>query len=277
MRIVNLIENTAGIAGCIPLHGLSFYVETVKHRILFDAGPNDELLRNAERLGVDLKKVDIAVLSHGHYDHSGGLLAFARINPSATIYVQSGVGGEHYGYDGVDKGYRYIGIDKKLLELPQVRLVDGDVRIDDELSLFCVQEYKYPIPSTNARIMKKISEVYQPDDFRHEQNLYIRAEKETVLLSGCAHSGILNVLEEFQRKFGSENLPGKVISGFHLLKKNGYEPSDLAEYNEIAQQLSKYPCMFYTCHCTGIEPYDQMKTVLGDRLLYIRTGECIEC
>lgn len=84
MKIVNLIENTAGIDGCVPLHGLSFYVETLKHRILFDAGPSDVVLGNAERLGINLRQVDVAVLSHGHYDHSGGFLEFAKINPYAT-------------------------------------------------------------------------------------------------------------------------------------------------------------------------------------------------
>ena len=88
MRIVNLIENTPGAEGCVPAHGLAFYVETDGHRILVDAGPSDEMLHNAERLGVDLRTVDVAILSHGHYDHSGGLLAFAELNPTAAIYMQ---------------------------------------------------------------------------------------------------------------------------------------------------------------------------------------------
>lgn len=275
MKIVNLIENTSGVDGCVPQHGLSFYIETVKHRILFDAGPSDDMFGNAGRLGVDLTRVDVAILSHGHYDHSGGLSVFARINPSATIYMQREAGGEYFGYDGVEKGYRYIGIDKELLKLPQVQLIDGDMCIDDELSLFRVQTRKYPIPSTNARIMKKVGGAYVPDCFMHEQSLYIRSGKDSVLLSGCAHSGILNILEAFRTKFGSEKFPQKVISGFHLLKKNGYEAADIAEYKEIARLLCDYPCMFYTCHCTGVEPYECMKTVLGDRLRYIRTGDSV--
>lgn len=275
MKIVNLIENTAGIDECVPLHGLSFYVETLKHRILFDAGPSDAVLGNAERLGIDLKQVDVAVLSHGHYDHSGGFWEFAKINPYATIYMQHKAGGGYYGYDGGEKGYRFIGIDKELLKLPQVQLIDGDVRIDDELSLFCVQEHKYQIPSTNARIMQKVDGAYLPDDFQHEQSLYVRSGKDSAILSGCAHSGILNILEAFLQKFGSENSPQKVISGFHLLKKNGYEPSDFMEYKELARMLSNYPTVFYTCHCTGLEPFECMKAIMGEKLRYIRTGECV--
>ena len=78
MKIVNLIENTPGAEGCVPAHGLACSVETVANKILVDAGPSDETLRNAERLGVDLRTVDAVILSHGHYDHSGGLLAFAE-------------------------------------------------------------------------------------------------------------------------------------------------------------------------------------------------------
>nr|MCR5032788.1 MBL fold metallo-hydrolase [Lachnospiraceae bacterium] len=88
MKIVNLIENTEGTSGCAYAHGLSFYVETKKHKLLLDLGPSEETLRNARHLGIDLTRVDTVILSHGHYDHSGGILPFTQINPHATIYMQ---------------------------------------------------------------------------------------------------------------------------------------------------------------------------------------------
>ena len=88
MKIVNLIENTNGHAPCVAAHGLSFYIETVGHRLLVDLGPSEETLRNAERLGVDLKTVDTVVLSHGHYDHTGGVMAFAAVNRTAPVFMQ---------------------------------------------------------------------------------------------------------------------------------------------------------------------------------------------
>ncbi|MCR4735785.1 MAG: MBL fold metallo-hydrolase [Treponema sp.] len=288
MKITALMENTPGSPDCTALHGLSFYIETKAHKILFDSGPSDETLKNAEKLGVDLKQVDIAVLSHGHYDHSGGLLAFAALNPKAKIYMQRGAGGENYAFDGPDKGYRYIGIDKKILELPQVQLLDGDAKLDEELSLFTIDQRKFPLPSTNKRIVRKlsqacpneesklVSENFIQDDFTHEHCLFIDdGPANRALISGCAHNGILNIIEEFIRKYGQEKLPGLVLSGFHLLRKSGYEENDYAEQDEIAKKLASYSCKFYTCHCTGQEPYERMKAILGDQLEYFHTGNVI--
>lgn len=286
MKITALMENTPGAEGCTALHGLSFFIETKKHKILFDSGPSPETLKNAEVLGIDLKEVDIAVLSHGHYDHSGGLLAFAQLNPHAKIYMQRGAGGENYAFDGPDKGYRYIGIDKKILDLPQLVLLDGDFKIDEELSIFTIDQRKFPLPSTNRRIMKKTSQggnspsdsaSFTQDDFSHEHCLFINnGDKESALISGCAHNGILNIIEEFIRKYGRDQLPPLVLSGFHLMRKTGYQESDFEEDREIARKLMTYPSKFYTCHCTGLEPYEEMKNIMGKKLEYLHTGNIIE-
>lgn len=110
MRIINLIENTEGRSECVNEHGLSFYIETEKHKALLDLGQTDSSIHNAGILGVDLKAVDTVILSHGHYDHSGGILPFAEINNKAAIYMQKSAGGEYYADDGraaVGDRYRY--------------------------------------------------------------------------------------------------------------------------------------------------------------------------
>ena len=88
MRIMNLVENELGESGCEAAHGLSFYVETDNHKLLFDSSPSELVIRNARKLGVDLTAIDTVILSHGHYDHSGGILPFVEINPRAKIYMQ---------------------------------------------------------------------------------------------------------------------------------------------------------------------------------------------
>lgn len=273
MRIINLVENELGETGCEAAHGLSFYVETENHKLLFDTSPSEVVLRNAQKLGVDLTAVDTVILSHGHYDHSGGIIAFMELNPNAKIYMQHNAGGDYYAYDGEDKGFRYIGIDKKILSLPQVQLLEGDTKIDDELQLFTVDKRAFPLPSTNKRLRELHGVEYKQDEFKHEQNLLLTADGKKILFCGCAHNGILNVMETLERKFGKELLPDLVIGGFHLMKRTEFSEADTAEVTEIANRLKSYKAHFATCHCTGLPVFNQMKEIMGEQLSYVRSGD----
>ncbi|EID84728.1 Metal-dependent hydrolase of the beta-lactamase superfamily II [Treponema sp. JC4] len=273
MRIINLVENEPGDSGCEAAHGLSFYVETQAHRFLFDTSPSELVIRNAQKLGVDLTSVDTVILSHGHYDHSGGILPFVEINPRTKIYMQSNAGGEYYAFDGEDKGFRYIGIDKKILSLPQVQLLKGDTKIDDELQLFTVDNRTFPLPSTNKRLRQLCNGQYIQDEFHHEQNLLLTTGGKKILFCGCAHNGILNVMETLERKFGPASLPDLVIGGFHLMKRTEFSEADTAEITEIANRLKSYKSHFATCHCTGLPVFNQMKEIMGGQLSYVRSGD----
>ena len=130
MRIITLMENTPGAPGCVHEHGLCLYLETQQHTLLLDTGATDAFADNAAQLGLDLGRVDTVVLSHGHYDHAGGLLRLVELAPTAALYMQRGAGRDFY------HGERYIGIDKRILQLPNLRLLDGDCRLDEELFVF---------------------------------------------------------------------------------------------------------------------------------------------
>ena len=273
MKIINLVENEPGDSGCEAAHGLSFYVETENHKLLFDSSPSDVVIRNAQMLGVDLSAVDTVILSHGHYDHSGGILPFVELNPKAKIYMQYNAGGEYYAFDGEEQGFRYIGIDKKILSLPQVQLLKGDTKIDDELQVFTVDNRAFPLPSTNKRLRELCNGQYIQDEFHHEQNLLLTADGKKILFCGCAHNGILNVMETLGRKFGPASLPDLVIGGFHLMKRTEFSEADTAEITEIANRLKSYKAHFATCHCTGLPVFNQMKEIMGDQLSYVRSGD----
>ena len=273
MRIVNLIEDTEGVPGCARAHGLSFYVETPRHRLLSDLGPSALSLENARRLGIDLSRVDTVVLSHGHYDHSGGILPFAALNPGALIWLRRTALGEYYADDGEDAAprWRYIGMDPRIAALPQLRFLEGDRVIDGELSVFGLDRPPEDFPFGNARLREKRGEAYVQDRFGHEQFLVIRAEGLRVLLSGCAHSGLLNILGAFRRKYGGE--PDAVLSGFHLARKRAHTQAELAAIRALAEGLKQFSTVFYTCHCTGLPAYETMKPILGERLQYVHTGQ----
>ncbi|MCR5144952.1 MAG: MBL fold metallo-hydrolase [Lachnospiraceae bacterium] len=304
MRIINLIENTPGRPGCAYAHGLSFYIETANHKLLLDLGPSEETLENASKIGIDLTQVDTVVLSHGHYDHSGGLMAFMDVNKNATIYMQKLAGEDYFADDGVaatgatkiddgenaatgatktDDGenaatgerYRYIGIDKNILQNPNVKLIQGDYQIDDELDIFTIEKRARKLPFTNKRLLQKIDGSFVRDDFKHEHYLVITDDDKKILLSGCAHQGIISIMEAYHEHYNS--YPDEVVSGFHLFKKNAdYSDEELQEIRDIAEELKKYPTHFVTCHCTGVPAYEEMKNILGDQLDYVHSGDEVE-
>ena len=268
MRIINLMEDTEGANGCIFEHGLSFYIETKKHKLLLDTGASGKTLKNAEMLGIDLTQVDTVILSHGHYDHSGGIMAFAEINPNAKIYLQRSARYDYYNLK--DNKEKYIGIDKAILELPQVQLLDGNCSIDEELFLFTnVTGRKYWAKS-NLLLKRKVEGEFVQDVFDHEQCLVITEEDKHVLLSGCAHNGILNILEAYNSYFDKQ--PSMVISGFHLIKKEAYDEEEIQMIQDTARELQKYHTMFYTGHCTGIPAYDIMKEIMQEKLVFVHSG-----
>ena len=271
MKIINLIENTPGIPNCGYEHGLSFYIETKNHRLLVDSGATDLFLWNAKTLGIDLTKVDTMILSHGHYDHGGGIPAFLRINPDALIYMKDSCQKDYYHLK--PDGAKYIGIDKSLLKQKQCIQVCGDLEIDDELFLFTdVPSRRYPAKG-NLVLKKKESGEYIQDTFCHEQSLVITQGTQRILLSGCAHSGILNILDRYTEIFHSE--PDMVISGFHMMQDEPYSQEEVENIRQIAHCLAKLDTIFYTGHCTGKAAFDIMKEIIGDQLRLLHSGQTI--
>ncbi len=270
MKIINLIEDTQG-CGCRYEHGLSFYIETKKHKLLFDTGATGAFLENAKQLGIDLTEIDTVILSHGHYDHTGGVLDFAKINPKANIYMQVSAGDDYFHLD--QRGNRYIGINKEILNLSQLRCLNGDARLDDELFLFANITGMRFRAKGNLELKKKIGESYITDKFEHEQCLVIEAENGKVLISGCAHNGILNILERYHEFY--EDAPILVISGFHLTQKSPYTDDEIEAIKELARELKETKTVYYSGHCTGKKAFDIMKEVMGEKLKEIHSGDTL--
>ncbi len=281
MKIMNLMEDTEGQNGCLFEHGLSFYIETANHKILLDTGATDAFLKNAERKGIDLQLVDTVVISHGHYDHTGGLLAFANLNPDAAIYIhKNALGGFYNLKNGKTK---YIGMNPDIAKLTQVKFVEEHFEerkflIDEELSIFTGVKGRRLWPKGNEVLKRKVvdkntGERFVQDEFDHEQYLVISERERTVLLSGCAHNGILNILDTYREIYGGE--PTEVISGFHTMKQE-YTPEDDAIYEQTATELSKMSTVFYSGHCTGEYPMQIMKRIMGEQLVVLHSGDEIE-
>lgn len=271
MKIITLMENTSVREDCLYEHGLSVYVETEKHKLLVDTGATDAFLKNAETLGIDLKQVDTVILSHGHYDHSGGILPFAGLNPTARIYMQESARHDYYSIH--EDGEEYIGINKEILILSQVKQLAGDAGIDEELFLFSGVSGRRLWPGSNLRLKRREGDILMQDTFEHEQCLVIAQEGKHILLSGCAHNGILNILDRYREIYG--DVPDMVISGFHMMRKE-YSEEDMEDIRSTARELAKLKTVFYTGHCTGEVAFAAMKEIMGEQLREIHSGEEIK-
>lgn len=246
MKITALVENTSD-GNAKAVHGLSFYIETEKHKILFDLGPDNTLFENAERKNVDLSAVDTVVISHGHVDHGGALKRFLKINKTAKVYIQKSAYEPHYSKVLFLKVY--IGLDKDTMGNENIILLDGDFRIDDELLLF-VSKAEDRIKSEANRALLSGNE---PDDFRHEQNLLI-SENKTVLFTGCSHSGVIAILESL-----GNIRPDFCIGGFHVYNPVSRKTVSEKQLRELSSALEEYADVsFLTCHCTGKKAYDYL-------------------
>ena len=259
MKITVLVENTTSNADFIAEHGLSLLIESNNKSILFDCGQSDAFIKNAKTLGVDLSKVDFLILSHGHYDHGGGLEDFLKINKTAKVYVPKKAFDMHY--NGTEK---YIGLNPALLEDKRIVIVDSELKIADGVTITRLE--KEPFKVESAGLTVKVDGDFLPDNFEHEQYLSIVENGKEYLFSGCTHKGLDNVLANFNMSV--------FVGGFHLSKVSLH--SEQTRLNTIADLLIKTGAKFYTCHCTGLEQFDFLKVKLKDKLHYLSTGNRVE-
>ncbi len=261
MKITALVENRSR-DGLATVHGLSLHIETARHRILFDLGPDGTLFKNAAARGIDLTKVDAVILSHGHKDHGGALKQFLAINSTAKVYVQRSAFEPHYGRVLFIRAS--VSLDAALMTHPQVVLLDGDTHIDDELFLFTVSNADKCWSPANDILLDRNG----PDRFLHEQNLIVRDASGTALVMGCGHTGIVNIMEK-----AALFAPQVCIGGYHLSSPVTGKPVGTALLDEIADALEQYPdTQFHTCHCTGEKAYCYLAARLPN-LHYLSCGE----
>lgn len=256
LKIYTLMENTACPGGFSCEHGLSLYIETIGRRILFDAGQSGAFWDNAAKLGVDLSVVDAAILSHGHYDHSGGLGRFLERNPTAPVYLSVEALEPHYHDE------RYIGVAPELFSNPRLRLVRKNTTLFPGITLRRDLRLLRPIDDGGLSMVE--NGIKKAEDFRHEQYLLIEEDGRRVLFSGCSHRGIESIAEHFH--------PDVLIGGFHFSKLSPDDP----RLRSAAETLKAIGCTCYTGHCTGQTQFDAMKQVLGDQLHYLRAGTILQ-
>lgn len=272
MKIKVLVEDTSSSSLFRNEHGLSIYIETKDKKILFDTGESDLFLENAKKLDVNIKDIDFAAISHGHYDHGGGLKAFLSENEKSKVYI-SRKAFEKYFSKKSDK-LTDIGLDGSLMSNDRIILTDDFYPVNDNAFLFSKVTGSEYCSSCNRSLFADKSGVITQDDFEHEQNLVITEDGKTVLIAGCAHKGIVNILKSLAAL--RDGKPDSVIGGFHLYDYSERTSEDPSVVAQIGEFLKRTGSMFYTGHCTGPEAYGHLKRVMGDQVQYISAGTVME-
>lgn len=273
MLVTVLMENSTPSSRLAARHGLSLWLELADgRRVLFDMGPDDAFLSNARTLGVDVTSADAAVLSHGHYDHGGGLRPFldacGRAGRAVPVYVRDHAFEEHV--SGTPECHHAIGLDPALAADPRVVATSETHEILPGVTLFSTTRRAHPAARSNLRLMERREGSLVPDRFLHEQSLLVREGDRCVLVSGCSHGGVLNLMD------AAEELAGcpldAVVAGFHLMDPSGASVEDPALTRELAAALAERPARYLTFHCTGTDAFSLLRDRLGARVSYLHVG-----
>lgn len=272
MKIISLVENTRNSEKLNAEHGLSVYIETEHNKILFDTGASDAFLHNASSMGLDIASVDALVVSHGHYDHGGGMRTFIDVNKKAPIYIQEAAFGDFYSKRSNGE-FAYIGLDPTLQNNERIVWVKDYEQIFPGVEIFSDFQNKVFFPKGNATLFMD-SKGTVLDTFLHEHVLVIEENDTFFLCTGCAHNGIVTILESFNERYA--RYPDYVLGGFHLHSGSAGITEDDVTIKNIAAYLLKTKAHYYTGHCTGEKPFALLKSLMGEYIEYASTGLVIE-
>ncbi len=279
MKIITLIENSSHAPSLGAEHGLSIYIEGDSgKKILFDTGKSTLFAENAISLRIDLTEIDLAVISHGHYDHLGGLLHFLKINKQAKVVMKKEIFSHQY-QSIRGENIRNIGYPEELRQYKDRFIFLSEIYTrQDELIFITAIRQDYQLPKGNAPLFRIDAGGNKwPDDFRHELIFAIEGKAGLVLFTGCAHNGILNMLTTLKH-----HLPDKKIAmihgGLHLTDDSDLLKTETTEeLHNTALEIQKLAGESIICtgHCTGQKAMSELGKSLGKNFQTLHSGHII--
>lgn len=268
MQVSILIENTVGRPlDVLGEHGLGLWVRTPEHQFLYDTGQSGALVHNAAVLGVLLREAEAVVLSHGHYDHTGGLRAALKaIGRAVPVLAHPDLFSDHR----VSEPDRFVGIPFSRTEL---EACGAEFRWTAEpLEIFPGVWASGTVPKTNAfergdaRMYVLEEDRRVPDPLRDDLSLYLDTPGGLVILTGCAHAGVVNITEHARSVTGRERIRA-VIGGTHLT------PVDADQLEKTIAYLKGLDLeLLAACHCTGLPVAARLAAEFGRRFSFGSTG-----
>ncbi|HNW34607.1 MAG TPA: MBL fold metallo-hydrolase [Candidatus Ozemobacteraceae bacterium] len=272
LKITILVDDKAP-DGLTAEHGLAFWIEFGKAKFLFDTGQGAALEGNARALGIDLAAADMVALSHGHYDHSGGLPLVLLRSPGARLHCHPGVMKPRYSIrDGVVKAIGMPEASRNALDrLPALnRAIEArPVLWSDHAGLTGPIQRRTTFETTGGPFFLD-PQGTQPDPIEDDQALWVRTSEGVVVVAGCCHSGLINTLTRVAELSRYDTIRA-VIGGFHLLNADG-QRLDLT-----IEALRKFnPGQLIPCHCTGEGAVKALSAAFGERVIPGRVGNTFE-
>jgi 7,8-dihydropterin-6-yl-methyl-4-(beta-D-ribofuranosyl)aminobenzene 5'-phosphate synthase len=273
-RITTLVDNSVSLSasGLIGEHGLSYLIESQDHTILFDTGQQVALSHNAAKLNIDLRRIDAVVLSHGHYDHTGGLNHLLEMNTSFSLYAHPDVFATKLRSVEKEK-YKKIGIPIKraALENTDVQLVltDSTCEIAPGISTSGEIPLENDFESIEPDFFIEQEGRIMPDTLADDQALILDTQNGLVVLLGCSHRGVINTLNQVVKLTGKHNIHA-MIGGLHLGKASD------AKLNKIMDHLAGFSLeKIGVSHCTGTKAMLTLFNTFKDSVFVNTVGSVI--